>query len=48
MNPEQAKFLAWVKELVNAMTEEQRLALFSNYCTHCGSDDPKCVCMKDE
>ena len=36
------------KHLVDLLTAEQRLALFSNYCTSCGSDDPRCQCWNDE
>jgi hypothetical protein len=33
---------------VSAMTDEQRLELFGNYCTHCGCPDPTCQCWNDE
>ena len=33
---------------LNAMTDEQRLEVFFNYCQHCGSKDRGCQCMNDE
>jgi len=30
------------------LTEEERVNLFNEYCKHCGSDDPKCVCWREE
>jgi hypothetical protein len=33
------------KWLVDALTDEQRLELFSNYCFHCGSKNLPCQCQ---
>ena len=33
--------------LIN-MTDDQRMEVFSNYCRHCGSDNPACQCWNDE
>ncbi len=34
------------------LTPESRLAVWSalqgDYCTHCGTDDPRCQCWNDE
>ena len=30
------------------LTDEQRIELFSDYCTHCGCNDPRCQCWNDE
>lgn len=30
------------------MTPEQRLEVFSEFCTHCGDDNPRCQCSNDE
>lgn len=32
---------------LNALTAAQRTQVFSHYCTHCGTDDPKCRCWDD-
>jgi hypothetical protein len=37
-----------VKYLLKHCTPEERVNLFSDYCKHCGSDDPKCQCWNDE
>lgn len=44
MNPEMER----VKDLLDQMTEEQRLELFDMFCKECGSDDPDCQCWNDE
>lgn len=33
---------------LNAMTDEQRLEVFFNFCQQCGSKDSGCQCMNDE
>lgn len=30
------------------LTDEERLEVFSKFCVHCGSLDPKCFCMCDD
>lgn len=30
------------------MTPDQRLEVFSEFCTHCGGDEPRCSCSNDE
>lgn len=37
-----------VSAAVAAMTDEQRMALFINYCSHCGRADRGCQCWNDE
>lgn len=37
-----------VFEALDSLTDEQRLNVFSRYCTHCGSRNPRCQCMNDE
>jgi len=29
-------------------TDERRMEVFGNYCVDCGSNDPKCCCMRDD
>jgi hypothetical protein len=41
-------FMPIIKEEIDKYTDEQRLKLFSHYCKHCGSKDPKCKCWNDE
>jgi hypothetical protein len=36
-----------LKDQFDKLTDEQRLKLFSYYCKHCGSKDPKCKCWDD-
>ena len=37
-------FLAGLKLL----NDDERMSVFSNFCRHCGSTDPKCTCMRDD
>jgi hypothetical protein len=37
-----------VEQALASLTDKQRLELFADYCTHCGSDNPFCPCMRDE
>lgn len=30
------------------LPEERRMEAFRNFCTHCGSDNPRCQCWNDE
>ncbi len=30
------------------LTEAQRMEVFRLFCTHCGSDNPRCQCWNDE
>lgn len=34
--------------LLKTMEPDDRKRVFSEFCTHCGSDDPGCVCWNDE
>ena len=34
--------------LLRGLTDEQRLAVFREYCMHCGTDNPFCKCWNDE
>lgn len=36
------------KALLDAMSDDQRAELFSNYCRSCGCKDPRCQCWNDE
>jgi len=53
---EAAKELDWNEHIINtfkfyfkALTDEQRLDIFSDYCRHCGTydKDDKCCCGND-
>ena len=33
---------------LNELTDEERLKIFGNYCTECGSRDTSCNCWRDE
>jgi hypothetical protein len=35
-------------DILNQLTDDERVELISNYCTHCGSVDPFCQCWDDE
>lgn len=35
-------------EALAAMTDEQRMEIFSAFCRYCGSDNPACQCWNDE
>lgn len=37
-----------VADIVAAMSEAQCRDLFSKFCTHCGSSDPRCQCWNDD
>jgi 8-oxo-dGTP pyrophosphatase MutT (NUDIX family) len=37
-----------VTAALRAMSQEQRLSIFSEFCAGCGSDDPKCTCRRDD
>lgn len=37
-----------VLECLQEMPEEQRLDVFSSFCTHCGTNNPRCQCWNDE
>lgn len=30
------------------LSEDERVEVFSNFCMHCGSDNPSCQCWNDE
>jgi hypothetical protein len=34
--------------ILSGMSDEERMDVFRNFCTHCGSDDPRCQCWSDE
>lgn len=36
------------KSIIKNLSDEQRMEIFSDYCRHCGSTDPKCQCWNDE
>jgi len=38
-----------VKELMNILTDEQRLIIINSYCKYCGSKNPNnCKCIGDD
>jgi hypothetical protein len=37
-----------VQALLPLLTEEERLEVMRPYCKACGSNDPRCVCMRDD
>lgn len=41
-------FDAGVVYSLRSLTSEERLELFSKFCTHCGDDNPSCPCWRDE
>lgn len=44
-----AKYLGHEKAILAALSDEERIALFSDYCRECGSSsDPSCQCWNDE
>lgn len=43
-----AEAMADAKEAVDILSQEQRLELFAKFCSGCGTEDPRCLCTKDE
>ena len=37
-----------IKEQLDLLTDEERLAIFSDYCKFCGSKIKPCYCHKDD
>lgn len=37
-----------VVDALDALTDDERLKVFAEYCTHCGAKDPRCQCWNDE
>lgn len=37
-----------IKELLDALSDDERLELFGFYCKSCGGTDPRCQCWNDE
>lgn len=39
-----------VRQLLDNMTDEERLEIFSHYCKHCGAKVPtsECYCYRDD
>lgn len=35
-------------EALRKLQPDQRLEIFADFCTHCGSDNPRCQCWNDE
>lgn len=41
--------LCWsVLSGLGGMSPDRRMEIFSHFCTHCGSDNPRCQCWNDE
>lgn len=36
-----------IKEALNILSDDERMLLFSHFCKHCGSTNPKCRCWDD-
>jgi hypothetical protein len=47
LDPNKSTLQSAMKSL-KSLTNEERMELWRDYCTHCGSDDPKCQCWNDE
>lgn len=47
-NPEQFNSKVIATNALLALTDEERLDLFSDYCRNCGKADPSCQCWNDE
>lgn len=39
---------ASIVKALEALTDEQRLSVFADFCRNCGSTDPTCQCWNDE
>lgn len=39
---------AKVANRVYSLSDEERMEVFSLFCTHCGSDNPRCHCWNDK
>lgn len=50
LNDEEARQLEFhlIKILLRNMTDNQRLDLFYDYCTHCGGTEKPCFCERDD
>ncbi len=35
-------------DLMREMTDEQRMQIMCEFCTHCGRNEPRCQCWNDE
>ncbi len=35
-------------EILNSLSEDERMDVISNYCRYCGSSDPNCQCWNDD
>lgn len=35
-------------KLLDTISSDERLEVFSEYCRHCGDKNPKCQCWNDE
>jgi len=35
-------------EILDALSDEQRLTIINRYCKYCGSKDTKCQCWNDD
>jgi hypothetical protein len=35
-------------QLLRALSDEQRAAIISHFCAHCGREDTRCYCQRDE
>ena len=42
------KRMLTIEDDLNLLSDEQRLAVFSNYCLHCGIRVARCSCWNDE
>ena len=37
-----------IMDMLDILTDDERLEIFYRYCVHCGSKDVKCQCWNDE
>lgn len=38
----------YLKGMLDVLSDDERIELFSHYCVHCGSKDIPCYCSNDE
>jgi len=42
------KSLEFIMQLLDKLTDEERLSLFKKYCVFCGTVELPCYCTKDD
>jgi hypothetical protein len=46
--PKPIKTTEFVLKLIECLSDEQRLEVFSHFCKYCGCDNPRCQCWNDD